>query len=299
MESALRDIQALQTRQADDDRAAAADPEASPPILHTVASKEDDFNESEEDDLTLLDVPDLPPSTAQYGGAVVPLVGMPIPANFVVADALFPMEPPSPEAEGRCQSKYVRSLQADALLQNIRDSTYWKDLKEDVIFSSISTDGDYISLDECRSKTKERQRPLEEILRESRSESRSAAPRKEAAEAAKSLEQLQRALEQAKSDIANREKRLKEKKGLRSLSDTQPSIKDEELLVKAEPMSPPQSATVENGSGYRDESEDLLASLGVTGTAKPIGPPTRLVSQNSSRYGEAKSRSRSASRPEK
>ena len=270
------------------------DSKASPP-----AFQEGDTEnvEPEEDDLNSLDVPDLPPSTAQYGGAVVPLVGMPIPANFVVADALFPMDPPVPEDEGRCQSKYALTFRADALSQNIKESTYWKDHKDDVIFFSISADGELISLDECRSKMKERQKPEDEILRESRSESRSAAPpRKEATEAAKSLEQLQKALEQARADIANREKRLKEKKGLQSPAEAQRSIKDDESSVKAEPMSPPQSVTIENGPGYQNDSEDVLASLGVTGTAKPIGPPTRLVSQNSSINGEAKSRSRSASK---
>lgn len=262
-------------------------------------SEDEASDEPQEDDLTLLDVPDLPPSTAQYGGAVVPLVGMPIPANFVVADALFPMDPPPPEAEGRCQSKYSRSFQAETLLQNIRQSNYWKDLKDDVVFSTISIDGDFVLVDDCRSKLKERQRPVDESHRESRSESRSTAPpKKEAAEAAKSLEQLQMALEQAKADIANREKKLKAKKSLQSPYEGHQSTNNEERLVKAEPMSPPQSASIENASGYRDDSENLLASLGVTGTAKPVGPPSRLASQNKSANGEAVSRSRSASKTE-
>lgn len=296
LEGALNDSQAEQARQADEYDPAAADPKFIPPTSQAVVS---DDGESEEDDLCMLDLPDLPPSTARYGEAVVPLVGMPIPANFVVADALFPMDPPPPEAQGCCLSKYVRAFQADTLSRNIKESTYWKDLKEDVAFSSLSTDGDFIMLDECRLKIQQRRRPQEEMVRESRSESRSAAPpRKEATEAAKSLEQLQKALEQAKADIANREKRLKGKKGVPSPSGAQPSIKEGESLVKMESMSPPQSASIENGSGYQDDAEDLLASLGVTGTAKPVAPPTRLVSQNSSTNGGAKPRSRSASHAE-
>ena len=256
--------------------------------------------ELEEDDLFSLDVPDFPPSTAQYGESLVPLVGMPIPANFVVADALFPMDPPAPEANGRCQSKYVRTFQADALSMNIKQSIYWKDHKEDVIFASIPTDGDLVSFDECRSMVREHQKSQEELLREGRSESRSAVPpRRDVVEAAASLEQLEKALAQAKADIANREKKQKEKKGVQSPVEAHRPIKGEEMSVKTEPMSPPQHATIESGAGYENDPEDVLASLGVTGTAKPIGPPTRLVSQNSSSMEEIKSRSGSASKADR
>ena len=256
--------------------------------------------EPEEDDLNLLDLPDLPPSTAQYGGNVVPLVGMPIPANFVVADALFPMDPPTPEAKGCCQSKYSRTFQDDGLTMNIRQSIYWKDQKEDVIFTTILLDDEYVTVDECRSNVMEHQKSEAELVRQTRSESRSAAPpRKDAVEAAASLEQLEKALAQAKADIANREKKQKGKKGIQSPAQAQRFVKDEEISVKAEPCSPPQSATIETTAGHENSPEDVLAALGVTGTAKPTGPPSHLVSQNISASRDPESCSGSALKAER
>ena len=271
--------------------------------------------EPQEDDLNSLDVPDLPHSVRLYGNrlssstncsadsylgeAMVPLVGMPIPANFVVADALFPMDPPAPEDEGRCHSKYLRHTGNDALSKNIRDSTYWKEHKEDTIFLSILSEGKIVSLNDCRSKVLERQKPQDETQRDSRSESRSAAPaRKDVGEMAASLEQLEKMLAETKAKqaamIAARDKKRK-KTQQGSIQEQQPA-KTEERSIKTEQMSPPQSATIENGGMYQNDPEDILASLGVTGTAKPTGIHSRLVSQNSSANGETKSRSRSASK---
>ena len=243
----------------------------------------DEDAEPEEDKLDLLDVPDLPPSTAQYERAVT-LICMPLPSNFIVADALFPMDPPAPDTEGRCYSKYLRNVRDDVLFQSIRQSVYWNNQGEDPIFRDIEVDTEVVAIDDCQSKVAERRKPQEQLLREGRSESRSAAPlKKDSVEAAASLEQLEKALAQAKADIANREKKQRGKKGLQDPDFGQKDgIKQEESAVKAESFSPSEVANIDGYNGYENDAEDVLASLGVTGTAKPVGPPSRLVSQNSS-----------------
>lgn len=262
----------------------------------------DEDAELEEDDLNTLDVPDLPPSTANYGEGAVTLICMPVPSNFIVADALFPMDPPAPETGGRCYSKYLRDVREDVFFENIRHSVYWNQQGEDPVFRNIPVDADIIAVDDCRSKVMERRKPQDQLLREGRSESRSAAPfKKDSVEAAASLEQLEKALAQAKADIANREKKQKVKKILQNPTTVQKEqpLKHEETSIKAESLSPSDSATVENYQGYENDTEDVLASLGVTGTAKPVGPPTRLVSQNSSTSIETTSRRDSVSKTER
>ena len=252
--------------------------------------------EPEEDDLNLLDLPDLPASTVQVSESVVSLICMPVPSNFIVADALFPMDPPAPEMEGRCSSKYLRNVRDDVLFQSIKESVYWSQQSEDPLFRDIPVGDEVIAVEDCRSKVMERRKPLEELLREGRSESRSAVPlKKDATEAAASLEQLEKALAQAKADIANREKKQKGKKGLQMGQDS----KQEESLVKAESPSSPDSANMESYQRYENDAEDVLASLGVTGTAKPVGPPSRLVSQSSSATIQTKSHSDSAPQAER
>ncbi|KAL8673952.1 MAG: hypothetical protein Q9168_001647 [Polycauliona sp. 1 TL-2023] len=90
-------------------------------------------NEDDDDDLSTMDVPDIPVATQ---GTLANLVDRPLPANFIVADALDPFDPPAPESNGRCQSKYTVIDKLSTFTSCIRETKYWDDIRGDPIFIS-------------------------------------------------------------------------------------------------------------------------------------------------------------------
>lgn len=60
----------------------------------------------------------------------------------------MPIPPPSVEDDGRSLSKYLGRENLESLNQNIKDSTYWDDLKEDPMFQPISDDGAVVTFAE-------------------------------------------------------------------------------------------------------------------------------------------------------
>lgn len=217
-------------------------------------------------------------------------IALPLPANAVVADALSPFEKASPEDGNRCHSKYWRHPGEDSLGQNIVDSAYWKDHKEDTIFLSIISAGETIPFDECRFAILERQKP-QEAARESRSMSRSTPQRKEVAECAESLEQLERALAEAKAKHAALVSKSEEKKRLRNeqqspMQDQRP-IKREESAIKTEQMSPARRVSFESHPTRQGAREDAPASFGAIGSAKSNGTPSKSMTQNSPIEGDS------------
>lgn len=207
------------------------------------------------------------------GQAVINLIGMPLPANFVVADALSPMGPPAPENEGRCQSKYQRNTNGEGVFQNIQDSVYWKDHKDDTIFSPITFDGHVVPFEECRFKVQERLQNKIEVVeahRYSRSESRTMNARPDVSDMAASLESLERALEEAKAKQAELIRNRKRAMTRDQAEKERKKIKVEEPMMKEELQSRAQSATFEKPPNSQQDTEAVLASLGVTGAARPI-----------------------------
>ncbi|KAL8657343.1 MAG: hypothetical protein Q9226_002017 [Calogaya cf. arnoldii] len=97
-----------------------------------------------DDDLSKLDVPDIPVVTQ---GSFASLVDRPLPANFVVADALEPFDPPPPENNGRCQSKYTVIDKLSTFTSCIRDTKYWDDIRSDPIFISCSKSSKLIPIE--------------------------------------------------------------------------------------------------------------------------------------------------------
>ncbi|KAL8784838.1 MAG: hypothetical protein Q9213_003742 [Squamulea squamosa] len=95
----------------------------------------EDISEDKDDDLSKLDVPDIPVVTQ---GSFANLVDRPLPANFIVADALEPFEPPPPKNNGRCQSKYTVIDKLSTFTTCIKETKYWDDMKSDPIFSQRS-----------------------------------------------------------------------------------------------------------------------------------------------------------------
>ena len=203
------------------------------------------------------------------------LIGMPLPANMVVADALSPIAPPEPNNNGCCQSKYLRDTSTETFLQNIKDSKYWKDCKDDPMFDPLSEPGNIVSFEEVYSNIKSRQLRGEgndELVRDSRSQTRSVSVRQDAADMKSSLESLERALAEAKEKQAElmRNRELRRGSRLRSVKVEDRSPTDVKLL--SEKGSPPQSATSDKEAKSVQNTEDVLAALGVTGTPKPVTP---------------------------
>ncbi|KAL8712950.1 MAG: hypothetical protein Q9220_002808 [cf. Caloplaca sp. 1 TL-2023] len=99
--------------------------------------------EEDDDDMSKLDIPDIPVIT---DGSFANLVDRPLPANDVVADALEPFDPPQPENNGRCRSKYMVIDASSTFMNCIRETRYWGDLKHDPVFLAFETGSSVIPL---------------------------------------------------------------------------------------------------------------------------------------------------------
>lgn len=258
-------------------------------------SKRELFTEGfEEGDLNLLDLPDMPKDVSSTNKSVhlpntivsppISLIGMPLPANFVVADALYPISSPPPESEGRCQSRYLRDVTLDGLCENIKSSKYWKDHKDDTAFFDRPDDEHVVTVDEIRAQVRERYTKGEssdEFSRQTRSESRNGtALRKDSIDTRTRLEQLEiekaETLAKIAAKMASKEKMKASKKGEQMTpphSSAEGRPNDEQAIVKDEQFTPPQSAAAESAMTYRQDTEDILAALGVTGSPKPVTAP--------------------------
>ena len=243
--------------------------------------------EAGEDDLNLLDIPSIPPSPSQAGtharlpntlvSPPVNLLCMPLPANFVVADTLYPIAPPAPEMDGRCKSKYFRDNNIVLLNENIKESKYWKDHKDDPIFSDSSTKDSVVPLGEILSRIKERHVNgdlSEDPARNSRSLSRSVSVRHNSGDCRGDLETLERDLAKLKAEMERKERLARSKHSPPPQWATSERPMIEQLLAKEE-EAPPRSAFYEKAPMSAQETEDVLASLGVTGPPKPIMRPFR------------------------
>lgn len=248
---------------------------------------EDAREEIEEVDLGLLDIPDLPKTLSTNGENIylpntivsppVSLIGMPLPANFVVADALYPIPPPAPKTEGRCQSKYLRDVTSDMFCENIQVSKYWKDHKDDTAFLDRPDIDNVVSVDEIRAQLKERRTNGEandDPIRQARSVSRSSiALRKDSVDARSRLEQLELEKAETLAKIAAKEKQRALKRGKQASplsSAAGGTLSDGQTIVKEEQITAGPSAISGKVVSCQQNTEDVLAALGVTGAPKPV-----------------------------
>ena len=243
------------------------------------------LKEVEDDDLSLLDIPDLPKSiTQQNDGSHLPnvvvsppasLTSMPLPANFVVADALYPIPPPGPEDGERCQSKYLRGQTSKSICEHISASKFWKDHKDDTVFLTRPGDEAVIHIDEARAQLKHRRMYGEtnsDLNRQTRSLSQNGNVRKDSSDVLSQVEKLEREIAEMKEKM--RKKTLaKAEQTSPSSAVAEPSPSVNLTNVKEEQASPPQSATVEVAPKFNHNTEELLAALGVTGSPKPVTAP--------------------------
>lgn len=79
-------------------------------------------------------------------GSFASLVDRPLPSNFIVADALEPFDPPQPENDGRCQSKYVILDASSTFHLRVKDTKHWEDMKNDPVFRPVPKSARVISL---------------------------------------------------------------------------------------------------------------------------------------------------------
>lgn len=209
-------------------------------------------NQPEEDDLNALDIPDLPPSSTLLtdeiifaGRASFRLVKRPLPANFIVADAIAPFEVSRVEDQGRCESKYWGNGALSKLSQHVRNSNDWEDLLNDPIFLDIPVDSEIIPLEDltslynprhCDDGIEESEEQFEEVVTESKSPQNG-----------EDIGDVMDSLEHALSE------------GRRK----QPDSTYNTTNILKEPVQPSKN------------TEDVLAALGVTGAPKPVRAPAR------------------------
>lgn len=206
-------------------------------------------NGTEEDDLYALDIPDLPSSSRNLtdqiiisGGALIRLFGRPLPANFVVADAILPIQPPQREDDGRCQSKYWGRGSSEKLV-HIKETKDWSDFERDPIFSFDSDDNGMTPLGNLNFNGPQNNAQGSRRPSEATAEDRELSPGHKSRDAWEVMDSLERAL-------SNESKKQ---------SDTEAAISN----VSTQKPSPPK------------DTELLLAALGVTGAPKPVRAPAR------------------------
>ena len=210
--------------------------------------------ESEEDELYALDIPDMPPSsknladeTILSGHSLIRLIGRPLPANFVVADAISPIEPPLREDEGRCQSKYWGRGNSIKLFQNIKDLSDWDDFSRDPIFCQLSDDSHIISVHDLMARYRPHDLGENSHEPEAEPEEREVTPGLNGHSHGRDTWDIMDSLENALN--AGRGKQL-------------------------DGISRSRSASKERSQPPKD-TEQLLAALGVTGAPKPVRAPAR------------------------
>ncbi|KAI4165451.1 MAG: hypothetical protein LQ342_000860 [Letrouitia transgressa] len=118
-------------------------------VTPTIPPAEVTRGEGEDDELSKLDIPDIPTST---GGNFATLIERPLPSNFIVADALEPFPAPPPDRNGFCQSKYFKKDEGDMSVETMIDAKEWEDMRKDPIFNSVSDHGHVICIDDAISK---------------------------------------------------------------------------------------------------------------------------------------------------
>ncbi|KAL8653044.1 MAG: hypothetical protein Q9210_002332 [Variospora velana] len=95
--------------------------------------------DDEDEDLAKLDIPDIP---TVIGKLLQPLKQASL--NYMMKT---PFDPPKPENDGRCQSKYVVIDSSSTFHLCIKDTKYWNDMKNDPVFRPIHESDKVISLD--------------------------------------------------------------------------------------------------------------------------------------------------------
>lgn len=221
-------------------------------------------SQPEEDDLNALDIPDIPPSSKFLGDEMIfaghasfCLVKRPLPSNFIVADAIAPFESSRAEDRGRCESKYWPKGGLEKLYQHVKDSSDWVDVSNDPIFLTIPEESEVVPLEDLTS-----------LYNQTHSDDGNVDGNEDGNEDGR--EEMEAQIQE--EGEASRSLQDGERKG-----DFMDSL--EHALGEGRRKQPEQNGNATNTSQEPVEShtntEELLASLGVTGTPKPVRAPAR------------------------
>lgn len=205
-----------------------------------------------EDDLNALDIPDMPPSSTTLtdeiiltGRASFHLIKRPLPSNFIVADAIAPFESSSVDDLGRCESKYWATGVLSKLYQHVRDTSDWDDLLNDPIFLSIPDESEFIPVEDLTS-----------LYNQTHCDGGN--------------EELGERLREVAEDV-------KSPQDGEDTGDVMDSL--EHALSEGRRKQPDANCTTTNTpkelAKPRTDTEEVLASLGVTGAPKPVRAPAR------------------------
>lgn len=276
---------------------------AKPKVADRPATRAD----KDEDQLGLLNIPDLPlpDQVIPSGSAPTHPVGRPLPTNSVVADAISPIGPPSKEDGGRCQSKYWARGTPTQLFQNIKETSYWEDVEKDPIFFSIPDDDHVTPLDDVLSKYRPRQveRNVQDVEAAPEPEPEPEPQPKPEPE----LEPEPEPVAEVEPLEPSPEPEPKSPKNDRDTPDIMDSL---ENALNAGRHKQPDKARETNNTSEEDseapkDTEQVLAALGVTGAPKPVRAPARPYPPPSHEQGKqelsghvSRSRSRSPVRRE-
>ena len=221
-------------------------------------------SQPEEDDLNALDVPDIPSSSKFLGDEMIfaghasfCLVKRPLPSNFIVADAIAPFESSRREDRGRCESKYWPKGSLEKLYQHVKDSNDWVDVSNDPIFLTIPEESEVVPLQDLTS-----------LYNQTHSEDGNVDASEDSHEDGR--EEMEAQIQAEGEDSRN----LQDGKRTGDFMDSL-----EHALSEGRHKQPEQNGNATNISQEPVEShantEELLASLGVTGTPKPVRAPAR------------------------
>ena len=287
--------------------------------------------EPEQDDMYMLDVPDMPPSSRNLtdkiilsGGSSIHLAGRPL--DFDVAKDNSPPEPPHSEDQYSCQSKYWGPGTSAKLSQNVKDSSDWVDVQEDAIFAYNPHNNHVIPLDDLlpmyhpRHAEENRQKPEAEAEAEPEAEVEPEVEVKVEAEVKAEVEAEVETAADPEPEIgpevgpevevepkvepeSERREATSEPKVRRSPRDSWDVMDSLENALNAgrqkETERANQNGTSEEQPRQPKDTEELLAALGVTGAPKPVRAPARPYpppSQEQVMQASPKSFSRSRSR---
>lgn len=229
----------------------------SPPV-------ESNQSQPEEDDLNALDIPDIPPSSKSLrdemiltGHASFCLVKRPLPSNFIVADAIAPFESSKEEDRGRCESKYWPKGGLGKLYQHVKDSNDWVDVANDPIFLTIPAESEVIRLEDLTS-----------LYNQTRSDDGNEDENEDGNEDGR--EEIEERIQEVDEDSKN----LQDGEETGDFMDSL-----EHALSEGRRKQPEKNGsttnTLQESAEPHTNTEELLASLGVTGAPKPVRAPAR------------------------
>ena len=186
------------------------------------------------------------------------LVGRPLPADSIAADAISPIPAPPFESDGRCQSRYLNRGTLEPLIENIKSTGDWDNVKDDPIFLSV-VDGNIILFEDVIPIRGRRQPndPEDEADWETKEPSYASQTMVDGSETWDVMDSLEHALNAGRSRAPDA------------------SYNNQDPIGEIPLSSIPATLDLDEKAKTARETEERLAALGVTGAPKPVRAPAR------------------------